>query len=194
MQSAVFCPMPAGDSPTRRAIYEAVLLGCIPVIFREKSYGRLFPSSPDLNDVSKYMVYIDENDIINGEGESLIQRLERISPRDVERMQLHLQAIASRMQWGLASEDHAFPVVAQSQRATPLADGTARWNRTESIAMKATKVPIPDAFSSLLTELEFIKSGKWVAQVTRDTRRGMAPKHFGTWRTASSPPGSEEMK
>ncbi|KAL8280688.1 hypothetical protein RQP46_007011 [Phenoliferia psychrophenolica] len=187
MQSAVFCPMPAGDSPTRRAIYEAVLLGCIPVIFREKSYGRLFPSSPDINDVSKYMVYIDENDIINGEGDSLIKRLERIPDRDIERMQLHIQTIASRMQWGVANEDRAFPVVAQSQTAVPIPEGVARWNLTESLAVKASKVPIPDAFSSLLAELEMIKSGEWVAQVVRDTRRGMAPKHFGTWRTTAVP-------
>jgi hypothetical protein len=33
--------MPAGDSPSRRAFYEAIQLGCIPVIFREKSYGRV---------------------------------------------------------------------------------------------------------------------------------------------------------
>jgi hypothetical protein len=32
--SSVFCYMPGGDSPTRRAFYDAWLFGCIPVIHR----------------------------------------------------------------------------------------------------------------------------------------------------------------
>ncbi|KAK4705359.1 solute carrier family 35 (UDP-sugar transporter), member A1/2/3, partial [Phenoliferia sp. Uapishka_3] len=178
MQSAVFCPMPAGDSPTRRAMYEAALLGCIPVIFRDRSYGRLFPSFPEINDATQWTVYVDENDIINGEGDSLIQRLEKIKPNEIRKMQRHLKSIASRLQWGLPSEDVYFPVAAPKT----LWSGWAAWNRTDSLAEKATKVPVVDAFSTFLHELDVIKSGEWVAQSAKDNRRGVATKHFGTWR------------
>ncbi|KAK4702927.1 solute carrier family 35 (UDP-sugar transporter), member A1/2/3, partial [Phenoliferia sp. Uapishka_3] len=185
MQRAVFCPMPPGDSPTRRAMYEAILLGCIPVIFRDRSYGRLFPSSPDINDVSKYTVFVDEQEIINGEGDTFIQRLEMVPHHEIRRMQQHLSSIASRLQWGLPSEDLHFPVVATSQRMKLLPAGMAVWNQTESLAAKAKKVFVPDAFSTLLKELDAIKEGLWVAQTTRDTRKGVTLKHFGSWRAPS---------
>ncbi|KAM0751822.1 hypothetical protein T439DRAFT_342743 [Meredithblackwellia eburnea MCA 4105] len=186
MQSSVFCPMPAGDSPTRRAIYEAVLLGCIPVIFRERSYGRLFPSSPEINDVTKYMVYVDENEMINGEGENLIERLEKIPAREVRKMQKHIQQIASKMQWGLTDDDRHFPIFSSGGEEKELPKGVLRWNRVQSMALKAAKVPIPDAFTTFLHELQVIKNGHWVAGISRDTRRGMSPKHFGSWRTAQA--------
>ncbi|KAI5481071.1 UDP-galactose translocator, glycosyltransferase family 47 protein [Pseudohyphozyma bogoriensis] len=173
MASSVFCPMPAGDSPSRRAIYEAVLLGCIPVIFREKSYGRLFPSTSVINDVSRYMVYIDENDVLDGE--SVISRLETISPREIRRMQRHLKAIAPRMQWALPSKELWFPVPGANLGDAP------QWNRTESMAEKSRMVQVPDAFSTLLHELDVLKNGEWVAGIARDTRRGKVAQHFGAW-------------
>ena len=36
MRRAIFCLQPPGDSPTRKSFYDAVLSGCIPVLFRGK--------------------------------------------------------------------------------------------------------------------------------------------------------------
>ena len=33
MQNSVFCLQPAGDSPTRKSVYDAIVCGCIPVFF-----------------------------------------------------------------------------------------------------------------------------------------------------------------
>ncbi len=36
MTRSVFCLQPPGDSPTRKSFYDAIIAGCIPVIFKEK--------------------------------------------------------------------------------------------------------------------------------------------------------------
>ena len=179
MSQSIFCPMPAGDSPSRRAIYEAMLLGCIPVIFREKSYGRLFPSSPEINDMSRYTVFVDEDEMLSGAGGSLISRLERITPREIHRMQRHLAKIASKLQWSVPEEDVYFPLSAHSQNATPLPAGVPVYNHTRSIEEQAKQVPVVDAFHLFLKELETIRSGEWVAGNAAFHRKGRKAKSFG---------------
>ncbi|GAA5902970.1 hypothetical protein JCM6882_009659 [Rhodosporidiobolus microsporus] len=169
MSQAVFCPQPAGDSPSRRAMYEALLLGCIPVIFRERSYGRLFPSSPDINDMSRYTVYIDENDMINNVGPSLVDRLAAISPVEIRRMQRHIHKIAPRLQWSLPEgEEEWIP-----RAGLHLPAGTPTFNATKAAAEDAAHPPHADAFTTLLKELAAIKEGEWVPGLARDLRKGM---------------------
>ncbi|GAA6015564.1 hypothetical protein JCM10207_008127 [Rhodosporidiobolus poonsookiae] len=173
MSQATFCPQPAGDSPSRRAIYEALLLGCIPVIFRERSYGRLFPSSPDINDMSRYTVYIDENDLINGVGPSLVDRLAAISPVKIRQMQRHIHKIAPKLQWALPDgEDEYIP-----QPGRELPNGAPVFNATKAAEAELAHPPHADAFSTLLKELATIRDGDWVPGVAKDLRRGM--QQFG---------------
>jgi hypothetical protein len=171
MTQATFCPQPAGDSPSRRAIYEALLLGCIPVIFRERSYGRLFPSTPEINDMSRYTIYVDENDMING-GASLIERLEAVSPVEIRRMRRHIQRIAPRLQWSLPDEEEWLPAPGQTLPA-----GVPIFNQTAAIELAESHPPHQDAFSTLLKELAAIRDGDWVPGVARDLRKGM--QQFG---------------
>ena len=172
MASSVFCAMPAGDSPTRRALYEAVQLGCIPVIFRERSYGRLLPSSAEINDMSKYSVFVEETDLINGIGEGLIKRLERITPREIHRMQRHIRGIAPKLQWSMPDEEAFFPPGKHSDQETT---GRPAYNRTLSLARQNNMGSTVDAFSMLMKELDTIKSGKWVPGMARDKRKGLQP-------------------
>ncbi|BGP29323.1 hypothetical protein JCM10296v2_001062 [Rhodotorula toruloides] len=174
MASATFCPMPAGDSPTRRAFYEAIQLGCIPVIFREKSFGRLLPSSPEINDLTKYTVFVDETEMINGVGPSLIDRLQAISPVDVRRKQQHLQRIAHKMQYSIDEEDEQWLEAAST---TPAPAGVTKFNRTLELEKEARHPVSLDAFGMILKELRTIKEGKWVPGVAKDLRTGM--KTFG---------------
>ncbi|BGP13220.1 hypothetical protein JCM10213_005010 [Rhodosporidiobolus nylandii] len=172
MVQAVFCPQPAGDSPSRRAIYEALLLGCIPVIFRERAYGRLFPSSPDINDMSRYTVYIDENDMINSSGPSLVERLEAISPAEIRKMQRHIHKIAPMLQWSLPEEEEWIP-----QPGVELPAGTPTFNATAAAEQERLVPSQPDAFTTLLKELAAIRDGEYVPGVAKDLRRGM--QQFG---------------
>jgi hypothetical protein len=167
MTQATFCPQPAGDSPSRRAIYEALLLGCIPVIFRERSYGRLFPSTPEINDMSRYTVYVDENDLI-ANGVSLIERLEAVSEVDIRRMRRHIQRIASRLQWSIPEEEEWLPAPGHALPA-----GVPIFNATANAEQAELHPPHADAFSTLLNELAAIRDGDWVQGVARDLRKGM---------------------
>ncbi|KAK4052095.1 hypothetical protein OIV83_002389 [Microbotryomycetes sp. JL201] len=176
MGESVFCLMPAGDSPTRRAFYEAALLGCIPVTFRERSYGRLLPSSPELNDLSKYTFFIDENEIINGIGPTVIERLEAIPLREVHRMQRHLRSIASKLQWSVPAENEWFPL----RDNTPLIQaGLPIYNHSKSVKEQLETEQVVDAFQMLIKELDTIRRGEWRAGLARDTRKGMSAQRFG---------------
>ena len=46
MRMAIFCPCPAGDSPSAKRMYDAVLSGCIPVVL---SHDFVWPFSTDLS-------------------------------------------------------------------------------------------------------------------------------------------------
>ncbi|GAA5923893.1 uncharacterized protein JCM15063_005492 [Sporobolomyces koalae] len=176
MEQSVFCPMPAGDSPTRRAFYEALLLGCIPVLFRERSYGRLFPSSPDINDLSKYTVLIEENDVINSIGLSVVERLERIPASKVRKMQEHIRKITPQLQWSYPDQDlHLDSSLSSSSSNSQT--GQATFELQKEIEREEKNPPISDAFETLLKELDRIKNGDWVAGQARDNRKGM--KKFG---------------
>ncbi|SGY68302.1 BQ5605_C004g02876 [Microbotryum silenes-dioicae] len=179
MASSVFCPMPAGDSPTRRALYEAALLGCIPIIFRERSYGRLFPSSPEINDLSRWTVYVDEHEMIEGVGQGLIERLEAIPPYEIQRMQRHLASIAAGLQWSVLDEDQWYPPARVSRTNPGVYNQTSFYNHTKSIDQQRRASSVIDAFSLLVKELEGIRDGTWRAGIARDHRVGKHSKHFG---------------
>ncbi|GAA5936902.1 hypothetical protein JCM3775_002739 [Rhodotorula graminis] len=187
MAQAKFCPMPAGDSPSRRALYEAVQLGCIPVIFRERSYGRLFPSSPEVNEMSKYSVFVDEADFVAGAGPSLVERLERIPPADVRRMQQHIARIAHKLQWSIPDgpEQWLAPAASASLvKQQRLPDGVPVWNQAAAVEDERAHPPQMDAFGMLLKELARIRDGEWTPGLARDLRRGVTTKAFGrpAWR------------
>ncbi|GAA5915064.1 uncharacterized protein JCM6883_004230 [Sporobolomyces salmoneus] len=174
MSHSVFCPMPSGDSPTRRAFFEAILLGCIPVVFRQHAYGRLLPSSPEINDVSKYTVFIPENDLILERGQTLIERLESIPPAKVRQLQQHLYEIAPKLQWSIPEEEEWFepePWVIEEESLSSVPQGAKVFNLTETRekAMRGDR-PTEDAFSMVLKELRFIRDGKWKLPQVEDLR------------------------
>ncbi|GAA5841185.1 hypothetical protein JCM3766R1_001697 [Sporobolomyces carnicolor] len=169
MTESTFCPMPAGDSPTRRAFFEAVLLGCIPVVFRQHAYGRLLPSSPEINDVSKYTVFVPENDLIFERRPTLIERLESIPVERVKEMQRHLHQIAPKLQWSIPDEEEWFPLDPWDDTAeTIMPEGAKMFNLTET--REKGDWPTRDAFSMVLKELRFIRDGKWKLGKVEDLR------------------------
>ncbi|GAA5923909.1 uncharacterized protein JCM15063_005496 [Sporobolomyces koalae] len=172
MAQSTFCPMPAGDSPSRRAFFEAVLLGCIPVIFRQHAYGRLLPSSPEINDVTRYTVFVPENDLILEQGPSLIERLRSISTSEIRQKQQHLHSIAAKLQWSIPSQEEWFesdPWVEQSERVI-IPQGAQTFNITRTKEREAILPVTQDAFSMLLRELSTIRGGNWKLGQVEDLR------------------------
>jgi hypothetical protein len=122
--------------------------------------------------MSKYAIFVEETELINGIGEGLIKRLEQITPREVHRRQRHLRSIASKLQWSIPEREEYFPASAHSDEAWP---STPTYNRTQSLARQAEKEPVVDAFTMLLKELHQIKVGSWMPGVARDKRKGVQP-------------------
>ncbi|KAG9448060.1 hypothetical protein H6P81_014188 [Aristolochia fimbriata] len=62
MRRSMFCMQPAGDSFTRRSVFDSVLAGCIPVFFSPHTaytqYGWFFPAEP-----TAYSVFIPEEKV-----------------------------------------------------------------------------------------------------------------------------------
>ncbi|GAA5976863.1 hypothetical protein JCM5350_007271 [Sporobolomyces pararoseus] len=174
MAESKFCPMPAGDSPSRRAFFEAILLGCIPVICREHAYGRLLPSSPEINDVSKYTVFVPENDLIFERKPTLIERLEAIPLSKVRQLQQHLYEIAHKLQWAIPEEEEWFepePWVVEAESLSPLPEGAKVFNVTKTREKEAMgDTPTEDAFSMFLKELREIRNGNWKLGKVEDLR------------------------
>lgn len=158
MTQAVFCPQPAGDSPTRRGMYDAILLGCIPVIFRAHSLDRLFPSAPEFNP-TLFTVLLNEQEIINGA--SLIDLLLAIPAEEILRKQIHIQSLAGKTQWALPTKKLWFP---SAPGAKPLGN-VPRWNTSSAHDKRGGGGLFSnDAFGQVIRELGVIKSGKWVSR------------------------------
>jgi hypothetical protein len=174
MAESKFCPMPAGDSPSRRAFFEAILLGCIPVIFREHAYGRLLPSSPEINDVSKYTVFVPENDLIFERKPTLIERLDSIPAIKVRQLQQHLYEIAHKLQWAVPEEEEWFepePWVIEEENLSSIPEGGKVFNLTRTREKEAKgDTPTEDAFSMVLKELREIRDGRWKLGKVEDLR------------------------
>lgn len=145
MLNSVFTLEPAGDTPTRRGFYDAIALGTIPVVFRNSTYARLLPSSPEM-DTSLYTIVLDERELIDGVGLDVIQRLELIPQSVIRQKQLAIQAIQRKMQYSFPSVDTVLPVTQQT--------------RSSMLAPSMMEVG-EDAFSMILRELDTIKNGEW---------------------------------
>ena len=82
---AQYCPAPAGDSITRKSIFDALVAGCVPVIFSRATISQYswHVSDKDIQDIS---VYIPMNDINEG-GANFIEVLKSISPEELRKKQ-----------------------------------------------------------------------------------------------------------
>lgn len=99
---AKFCPAPAGDSITRKSIFDSLLAGCIPVIFARASMSQYlwYFSEQDLNDVA---VYIPKQMIMESNG-NFLTILRAIDSQEVLRKQQAIARIAPRLQYAVVPE------------------------------------------------------------------------------------------
>jgi hypothetical protein len=97
MESAVFCVQPRGDSFTRKATFDAILAGCIPVFFHPVSaylqYSWHLP-----RDYRSYSVFIPHSDV-EDRNASIEAALRRIPPATVARMQEQVIRLIPRVMY-----------------------------------------------------------------------------------------------
>jgi hypothetical protein len=96
MQHSVFCLQPAGDSPTRKSIYDAIAAGCIPVLF-DNRYGEVaYPFSTRLN-YKEFTVSLSLSDQTKMNYLEIIKS--RYSSKDIKRLQQRLFQVAHMFQY-----------------------------------------------------------------------------------------------
>lgn len=107
MMKADFCLQPPGDTPTRRAAFDAIVAGCIPVFFeRQAAYTQYTWHLPP--DPSSYSVLIPKDDVVFG-GVTIGDVLGNISRADVARMREHVIGLIPRVVYRKAdASDVAF--------------------------------------------------------------------------------------
>ena len=96
---SVFCPAPAGDSITRKSIFDSLVSGCIPVLFSRASLAQYaFHVDPDrLDDIS---VYIPNANVSDG-STTFLTILRRISPARIRELQRNIERIAPSLQYAV---------------------------------------------------------------------------------------------
>ena len=98
-RKSVFCPAPAGDSITRKSIFDALVAGCIPVLFSRASLSQ-YSWHVSSNDLSKISLYIPMQDINEG-GRNFLDILKSIPNDVITQMQLTIEKIAPTLQYSV---------------------------------------------------------------------------------------------
>jgi len=100
LRESVFCPQPIGDTVTRKGVFDALIAGCIPVIFAKATlrlYVPWFLSQEDMDDIS---VYIDLQAILRREV-NFLDVLKALTEEDIHRKQAAIERVAPRLQYSI---------------------------------------------------------------------------------------------
>jgi hypothetical protein len=97
-----FCLMPSGDTVSRKGFFDAILMGCIPVVFYPMSahYPWHLPTGSGPEGLESYAVYIPAKDMLKNHT-VVMDHLRSIPKQRVRVMQKKLAALASRIQYAI---------------------------------------------------------------------------------------------
>ncbi|XP_064615461.1 uncharacterized protein LOC135479520 isoform X2 [Liolophura sinensis] len=101
MQHSVFCLQPPGDSPTRKSFYDAIMAGCIPVLF--KDHKQVNYPFQDVLDYKKFTVTLSYSDI-DRKRRLVRDLLERIPQKEIQSKLNAIQKVAAKLQYSLPVE------------------------------------------------------------------------------------------
>lgn len=101
--NATFCFQPGGDSPYRKGLYDAVVVGCIPVVFGLYNTRVAQWHFWGSRGTRAYMVVINETKYLRGDMD-LFGYLRSIPKTKIQKMQSELAQNAHRMQYALVDE------------------------------------------------------------------------------------------
>jgi len=114
---AKFSWQPHGDTPSRRALYDSSMFGCVPVIdTRAAHYYRNLFKGTLWKDLSLESVFVVIPEGQEGDGQAILQMLVSMPADEVEERRKRLQSIASKLQWGAHDGDDALMMALQSFR------------------------------------------------------------------------------
>lgn len=127
MLQSVFCLQPPGDSPTRKSFYDALLTGCVPVLFPYSGQGPVWAFQDRLN-FTKFTVTIPYKYMMYSKNNSVYQYLAELPVQHVESLQREVQRVAHWFQYSIpwGGADNAGggdPVGEDSPRGGNIAEG-----------------------------------------------------------------------
>jgi len=95
---AVFCPAPAGDSITRKSIFDALVAGCIPVIFSRATLS-LYSWHVPVEDLERVSVFMPMEGLVDAPPTDVLQVLRAIPAETVAAMQRRIAELAPSLQY-----------------------------------------------------------------------------------------------
>lgn len=115
MSQSVFCLQPPGDAPTRRAFYDSIILGCIPVIFSRSAYQfyhvnvrHIAVVIPDMENVTKRISHAQYLSY----AKNAVDNLSNIPKSVIASLQANITEMQRSMQYSLFQDNYdAFGVV-----------------------------------------------------------------------------------
>ena len=107
MKRSVFCLQPSGDSPTRKSFYDAVLAGCIPVIFRG-DYNVIYPFETKLNYAS-FTVSINETEVVHKHVTRILAPFKTVHREKVKTMQQGILNVLPWLQYNYPPDNNSGP-------------------------------------------------------------------------------------
>jgi len=97
---SVFCLCPPGDDPGRKAVFDSIVAGCIPVIFHESTIYNQYPWHIGEQAALDISVFIPGK-MINSRGLDLMTVLNSISPEIIAKKQAALSILAPKVQYSI---------------------------------------------------------------------------------------------
>lgn len=97
---AVFCLCPPGDDPARKAVFDAIVSGCIPVIFEVATLYNQYPWHIGEQAALDTSVYIPGGLVRSGKI-NLMSVLRSITPEVIRKKQLAIAELAPRVQFAI---------------------------------------------------------------------------------------------
>jgi hypothetical protein len=99
-KSSVFCLCPPGDDPGRKAVFDSIVAGCIPVIFHESTIYNQYPWHVGEQAALDISVFIPGRMIVSRELD-LMTVLNSISPEIIVKKQAALAILAPKVQYSI---------------------------------------------------------------------------------------------
>jgi hypothetical protein len=103
-RTSIFCLCPPGDDPARKALFDILLSGCIPILFHPSTLYNQYPLHFPKNIPQEISVYVPGK-FLKLKKIPFIEMVSAMSWQSVRRKQLWIEKIATRIQYSLLPLD-----------------------------------------------------------------------------------------
>jgi hypothetical protein len=147
-KKAEFCLCPPGDDPGRKAVFDSIVSGCIPVVFHESTIFNQYPWHMGEEISLDISVYIPGTKLISGEID-LMKVLNSISPDIIKKKQIAISQIAPKIHYSIPPVQYLYNRSDETKWDPPFKDAAdltldGMFKRVENILKnRSTNIPNP---------------------------------------------------